>query len=104
MSTPLPIHPNLAEPGAHTQVSTRRSRRASRVLRAGLYAPRRGEALGLRWDAVDLHAGTVTFCHQRSTAGGSVVEGPPKTSAGARTIALDATMIPALRAWRRQCN
>ena len=63
---------------------------------------RRGEALGLRWDDVDLEAATVTIRHQRTIAGGSVVEGPPKTNSGARTIAVDATMVAALRAWRRQ--
>jgi integrase len=62
---------------------------------------RRGEALGLRWDDVDLDAGTVTIRHQRTIAGGSAVEGPPKTKSGARTIAVDATMVAALRAWRR---
>ena len=42
---------------------------------------RRGEALGLRWGDVDLEAGTAVITNQRSIAGGSVVEGAPKTAA-----------------------
>lgn len=61
---------------------------------------RRGEALGLRWDNVDLDAGTATIANQRTIAGGSVVEGPPKTGAGFRTIALDPGMVVELRAVR----
>jgi integrase len=62
---------------------------------------RRGEALGLRWADVDLEAGVATITNQRTIAGGRVVEGAPKTTAGARTVALDPDTIAALRAWRR---
>jgi integrase len=61
---------------------------------------RRGEALGLMWDDVDLEAGTATIRQQRTIAGGSVVTGPPKTGAGFRTVALDAAMVAELRAVR----
>jgi integrase len=61
---------------------------------------RRGEALGLRWAEVDLDGGTATIVRQRTIAGGSVVEGAPKTGAGARTVALDAGTIGQLRSWR----
>jgi integrase len=63
---------------------------------------RRGEALGLRWSDVDLAHGRVTVTHQRTIAGGRVVEGSPKTAAGARTIALDAVSVSTLKTWRTQ--
>jgi integrase len=62
---------------------------------------RRGEALGLRWRDVDLERGTVTITNQRTVAGGSIVEGPPKTASGRRTISLDSGTLAALKAWRR---
>ena len=62
---------------------------------------RRGEVLGLRWSEVDLDAGTATIVRQRTIAGGRLIEGSPKTSAGARTVALDAGTVRELRAWRR---
>jgi integrase len=63
---------------------------------------RRGEVLGLRWSDVDLKAGTLTVTTQRTIAGGSIVEGPPKSRSGARTIAIDSATVDALKAWRRQ--
>jgi integrase len=61
---------------------------------------RSGEALGLRWSDVDLDAGSATIRRQRVVAGGRVVDGPPKTKAGQRTIALDTTTVAVLRSWR----
>jgi integrase len=63
---------------------------------------RRGEGLGLRWPDLDLDRGTVTFTNQRTSADGVIVEGPPKTRAGARTVRLDADTVSVLRAWRRR--
>lgn len=63
---------------------------------------RRGEVLGLRWSEVDLEGGTATIIRQRTIAGGRVVEGAPKTAAGARTVALDPGTVRSLRAWRSQ--
>jgi integrase len=65
---------------------------------------RRGEALGLRWVDVDLDAGTATITQQRTIAGGVVVEGAPKTKAGARTIALDPGTVDALKARKAEQN
>jgi integrase len=62
---------------------------------------RRGEAAGLRWRDVDLDRGFATFTNQRTLAAGQVVEGPVKTSSGARTVALDPGTVALLRAWRR---
>ena len=61
---------------------------------------RRGEALGLMWDAVDLDAGTVTICRQRTIAGGTRRRGSTEDGAGFRTLALDAGMVAELRAVR----
>jgi integrase len=61
---------------------------------------RRGEALGLRWRDVDMLAQTMTITIQRTIAGGSIVEGEPKSAAGNRTVKLDARTASALKAWR----
>ena len=64
---------------------------------------RRGEALGLQWSSVDLDVGTICFVSQRVIAcgGGGVIEGPPKTRAGARTVRLDAETVRQLRGWNK---
>ena len=63
---------------------------------------RRGEAVGLRWRDVDLVEGVATICWQRTTVGGRVHEGPPKTTAGNRTVALDDSTVAIMKAWKRQ--
>lgn len=65
---------------------------------------RRGEALGLRWGDLDLDGAAARITHQRTVAGGSVVEGAPKTVSGARTVALDDATVEALRAWKATQN
>lgn len=62
---------------------------------------RRGEVLGLRWVDVDLERGSLTVTHQRTIAGGVIVEGEPKSAAGRRTMALDLGTVAAMRAWRK---
>jgi integrase len=62
---------------------------------------RRGEALGLRWADVDLERGVLTITNQRTIAGGVVVEGEPKSSAGRRSVSVDAGTLAALKSWRR---
>ena len=39
--------------------------------------------------------------NQRIVAGETVIEGPPKTRSGARTVALDPETVTVLRSWRR---
>jgi hypothetical protein len=56
-----------------------------------------GEAAGLRWSDLDLDAGTLIVTGQLQQPGGRLVAGPPKSDAGQRVIALDATTIAALR-------
>jgi integrase len=61
---------------------------------------RRGEALGVRWSDIDLDAATVSLRRSRVVAGGRVVEGPTKTKAGERSIALDSVTVSVLRSWK----
>lgn len=61
---------------------------------------RRGEVLGLRWDAVDLDAGRIAVVRAITKAGGRPVVSEPKTARGRRVIALDPATITTLRAHR----
>lgn len=63
---------------------------------------RRGEACGLAWSEVDLDAGRMQVSKQRVVVNRQVVEGPPKSGAGERSVALDAGTVTALRAHRKQ--
>ncbi|MDZ5447388.1 site-specific integrase [Micromonospora sp. 4G57] len=58
---------------------------------------RRGEAAGLRWSEVDLHAGQLTVSRQRTTACYQVHEGPPKSATSRRAVALDHHTVRVLR-------
>jgi integrase len=63
---------------------------------------RRGELLGLRWDAVDLDRATLSVHRRRTKVGYEMVEGVGgKTDAASRTIDLDEGTVASLRAWRR---
>lgn len=67
------------------------------------YGLRRGEVLGLRWDRdIDLSEGILTIRASRTTVAGQIVEGPPKTRRGARTLPLDNALSTALRALRKR--
>jgi integrase len=60
---------------------------------------RRGELLGLRRRDVDLLHGTLSVAVTRTkTMAGEMIEKAPKTSAGTRTVALPANVLPALEA------
>ena len=60
-----------------------------------------GEALGLRWDDLDLKASTVRVNRQWKRGERGLVLAPPKTDRGRRTIDLDAETIAVLKHWRR---
>lgn len=51
-----------------------------------LYGMRRGEVLGLRWQDIDLAAGTFAIRQQLQRVGGSLRTGPVKTRAGNREL------------------
>jgi integrase len=61
---------------------------------------RRGELLGLRWRDVDLDGARLSVRQQLVRAGTEVAQGPPKTAAGRRLIALDVGTVAALCAHR----
>lgn len=62
---------------------------------------RRGEACGLRWEDVSLDRNRAMIRRQLVQDGWSVHEGPPKSEAGQRTIALDETLVAALQVQRK---
>jgi integrase len=62
---------------------------------------RRGEALGLRWPAVDLNAGQLSIRVARVTAGYDVHDSAPKSERGRRAVALDPATVTALRTHRK---
>ena len=61
---------------------------------------RRGEALGLRWDDIDLEAGTIYVHRNRTMSRGKVVVHETKTEHGRRKIALDPSTVAVLRQHR----
>ncbi|WP_233624581.1 tyrosine-type recombinase/integrase [Actinoplanes sp. ATCC 53533] len=63
---------------------------------------RRGEAAGLRWIDIDLDHAQLAVTRQRTTAGYTVHEGPPKSATSRRVVALDAHTVQVLRLHRRR--
>jgi integrase len=61
---------------------------------------RRGEACGLRWSDLDLDHAVAYITRSRTCVGYQVLEGPPKTQAGERVVALDKLTARILRAHR----
>ena len=59
---------------------------------------RRGEAIGLRWEDVDIDAGAISICQTLVPVDGKVIVSDPKTARGRRTIALDPVTLAALKA------
>jgi integrase len=62
---------------------------------------RRGEVCAVEWQDVDLNDGTLVVCRQPVQLGWDVIESPPKSDAGRRTVALDMGTVAALRTHRR---
>jgi len=67
-----------------------------------LRGPRRGEAVGFRWESSDLDAGYLGVERTVLQLGGEVVEGSAKSRAGERRIWLDAATVQRYRAHRKQ--
>jgi integrase len=63
---------------------------------------RRGEALGCRWEDLDLDAGRWQIRRARVPGAHSVVVSEPKTTAGRRVVALDPATVRVLQAWRKR--
>jgi integrase len=62
---------------------------------------RRGEALGCRWEDLDLDTPRWQIRRARVPGARAVVESEPKTAAGRRVVALDAATVRVLQAWRK---
>jgi integrase len=67
------------------------------VLLATFASLRWGEAIALTRNDIDLAARTVSVRRQYVELTGRLVVGPPKSHAGTRTVAIPASIIPALR-------
>ena len=62
---------------------------------------RRGEVCGLRWDDVDLEAGTVTITRSLEQVGSNLHVCPPKSDAGYRTVPMPKALCDALEEQHR---
>ena len=60
---------------------------------------RRGEAMGLLWDHVDLQEGTIRVMVQTRTG---VIQEPPKTASGRRIVDLDTRTVAVVEEHRRR--
>ena len=74
--------------------------RLAAAWRLALYGLRRGEVCGLRWEDVDLEAGTVKIGRARVLVNGQVIVKAPKSERGYRTLPLDDVLAAELRALR----
>ncbi|MHB8870280.1 MAG: tyrosine-type recombinase/integrase [Thermoleophilia bacterium] len=63
---------------------------------------RRGEALGLLWQDVDLKAGRLVVRRSLVPVNADVVVSEPKTRRGHRSVTLDPVTVSTLKAWRRR--
>lgn len=63
---------------------------------------RKGELLGLRWDAVDLEKGELSVTRSLQRINGELVSAQPKTRYSCRTIPLPPFVLEALRERRKQ--
>jgi integrase len=63
---------------------------------------RRAEVAGLKWNDFDADEGTIKIARSLVQVGAEVVEGPPKTAAGVRSISLDDGTVAVLKEHRRR--
>jgi integrase len=72
------------------------------VLTSAFAGLRWGELMGLQRADIDLDAATIRVERQVLEVGSEQIEGPPKTEAGRRTVALPMVLVPELRAHLEQ--
>ena len=86
-----------------TLASTIPERYGAMVLTAGLAGLRQGELLALRRSDVDLDSGVIHVRRKRQQLdSGEVIEGPPKSEVGRRTVALPGPLVDSLRVHLRR--
>jgi integrase len=61
---------------------------------------RRAELCGLEWGDVDFDERTLTVERTRTPVGHEVIEGPPKTARGYRTMSISDELVTVLRRWK----
>jgi integrase len=99
-ATPPPVKPlDVAEAQALLEVAQGDRLYALWAVAIGV-GLRRGEALGLRWQDVDLEAGTLRVEQALQRTKDGLEFGAPKTERSRRTIPLPAVCVEALRAHR----
>lgn len=76
-------------------------RHAVAWLLALLCGLRRGEICGLRWSDVDLERGVIHVRNQRIRAAGQLLDTPPKSAAGVRTLPIPEGLGPLLAQLRQ---
>ena len=68
------------------------------LMLAGWCGLRRGEVCGLRFEDIDLEAGTLSVCRSMEQAGRFLHVAPPKTESGQRTLEMPDALVDALAA------
>jgi integrase len=95
-----PVHPLTAEQARHFLQTSREDRLGPLFHVAITTGLRQGELFGLRWQDVDLEAGTLTVRHALQRVGGEPKLVEPKTALSRRTITLPASAVTALHEQR----
>jgi integrase len=85
-----------AELGAF--LATSDADRLAAAWRLSVYGLRRGEVCGLRWQDIDLEAGTLTVAITRPVVNGHPIVKTPKSERGGRTLPLDGQLVTMLQA------
>jgi integrase len=95
-----PVQPLTAEQARHFIDATKNDRLGPLFQVAITTGLRQGELFGLRWQDVDLDAGTLAVRHALQRIGGEPTFVEPKTALSRRSITLPASAIAALRSQR----
>jgi len=63
---------------------------------------RRGEALGLQWQDINLKAATISICRNVTHVGGGAVIDTPKSSRSIRTLPITPRLVTLLKEWQSE--